>query len=457
LWFDSEATVKDGSGRIEQRMDDLTGYRGPALELLKKGKARVGDVLEVELPWGEVRGTLVPRYAYNDDSHVVLKLSSGYNVGLAVANVKSFAVKSKGVKPIFRPPPAPQGKKGLPEVLLLSTGGTIGSRVDYRTGAVHPVVSSQDLHALIPELSEVATVKPEIMMSILSENMRPSHWARLSARVGEAVREGASGVVITHGTDTLGYTAAALSFSLAGIPIPVLLVGAQRSPDRPSSDVTLNLLAGVSLAASAPFSGVYVVMHADESDRGIAVHMGTRARKDHTSARAAFKSVGVPLAAVWTREGLEYVSGSLPKRGHDEGFKPRPSFADGAVLLKSFPGMSASMIDSAAKAGAKAIVVEGTGLGHVNAECTAALERFVSGGGVAFMTSQCINGRVDLDVYETGRDLVKAGVVPLADMLSETALAKASWALANSKTAEEVISMMASNVAGETTLRTLKE
>jgi glutamyl-tRNA(Gln) amidotransferase subunit D len=250
----------------------------------------------------------------------------------------------------------------------------------------------------------------------------------------------------------MGYTAAALSFALAGAPVPVVLVGAQRSSDRPSSDATLNLIGGVSVAASAPFAGVYVAMHLDESDEKIVFHRGTRVRKNHTSRRDAFASVGVPAAAVWGRDGLLFVDQGLPARG-GTGFRPRTEFEGKVALLKFYPSMPASTIKSAQDSGAQGIVIEGTGLGHTSKECIGALRSFVKGGGMAFMTSQCINGRVDMNVYENGRDLLQAGVVPLEDMLAETALVKAMWALGNATSADEAKSLMKEDVAGETTPR----
>jgi glutamyl-tRNA(Gln) amidotransferase subunit D len=304
----------------------------------------------------------------------------------------------------------------------------------------------------VPELSDVARVSPEIMFDVLSENMTPRHWSKLAQRVARAVKGKFDGVVITHGTDTLGYTAAALSFALAGTTVPVILVGAQRSPDRPSSDAPLNLIAAVTVAGTAKFAGVYVAMHLGENDDKIAFHRGTRVRKNHTSRRDAFVSVGVPLAAVWGRDGLEYVSEGLPPRGGP--FKPRPKFSERASLLKFYPSMPAGMIRAARRDGAKALVVEGTGLGHVRREIVRELGLFVKAGGLAFMTSQCIEGRLDLNVYETGRDLLHAGVVPLEDMLPETALAKAMWVLGTGAKGDRARQLMTENLAGEITPRT---
>ncbi len=436
-------------------MEELAGYRGSALSFLRKARTKVGDIVEVSTEWGKVTGALVPRYEYDDAAHVVLKLPSGYNVGLDVSKLSGAKVKAKGEKPSFEPPPAPKSKAGLPRVLIIGTGGTIASRVDYRTGAVRPAVTAGELYALIPELSEIARVETEILFSIYSENMEPSHWSKLAKRVAVAVAEGFAGVVITHGTDTLGYTAAALSFALVGVPIPVVLTAAQRSSDRPSSDAATNLIGAVSVAARAGFSGVYVAMHMNDSDSEIAIHKGTRVRKNHTSARAAFESIGTPLAGVWRAGAIEHADPSLPPRGGNRPFKPKPRFEARVALLKFFPSMPPSLIESLRKSGVRAIVLEGSGLGHINSRSIAAVRSCVSKGRPVFMTSQCVRGRVDMRVYDTGRDLLTAGAIPLEDMLAETALVKAMWALGNSKTTAEAREMMTRNIAGEMNLRTL--
>jgi len=433
-------------------MGDLSGYKGDALRLLKGAGAAIGDVLQAKTRWGEVTGTLVPRYLYGDGEHIVLKLRSGYNVGLSLTGMEGVTIVAKGEKPAFSSPAPPKPLKGLPRVLILGTGGTIASRIDYRTGAVHPAVSAADLHSLVPELSEVARVEPEIMFDVFSENMTSFHWAKLARRVKKAVDDGVDGVVITHGTDTLGYTAAALSFTLSGVPVPVVIVGAQRSSDRPSSDGPYNLVAAVSAAGRAQFAGVYVAMHLGESDDKVAFHFGTRVRKNHTSRRDAFVSVGVPLAAVWGKAGFEYTADGLPPRGGS--FKPRPRFDERVALLKFYPSMPASIVRAARRGGARAIVMEGTGLGHVSKPVVRELASFVRAGGLACMTSQCINGRVDLFVYDTGRNLLQAGVLPLEDMLGETALVKAMWVLGNTASVAKARELMARNLAGEMTART---
>ncbi len=439
-----------------RKLDDFGGYRGRSLEFLKRWEAGVGDVVELTTNWGLITGTIVPRYQYDDEEHIALKLPNGYNVGLSIDRLRELRGKSLGEKPAFVPPPPPSPREDLPRVAILGTGGTIASRVDYRTGAVHAAISSGELYALMPELSEVARIEPEIIFSIYSENLEPANWTRIADRVAAAVAGGVEGVVITHGTDTLGYTAAALSFALQGVPLPVILVGAQRSSDRPSSDASLNLTGAVSVAAKGSFSGVYVAMHENKSDEKVVFHLGTRVRKNHTSARDAFQSIGISPVAFWSRDGgLEVEQKDLPKRRAAK-FFPKSRFEERVALVKFYPSMPVTLFEGLASGGTRGIVIEGSGLGHINSKNIPILRMFVERGGLACMASQCINGRVDMNVYDTGRDLLSAGVIPLEDMIAETALVKAMWVLANSNSVEEARAMMRTPLCGEMTERTIR-
>jgi glutamyl-tRNA(Gln) amidotransferase subunit D len=432
-------------------MGAVAGYKGAALVLLRKARATEGDFVELKLTWGTLKGTIIPRYQYDDDSHIVLKLRSGYNIGMLLSRIRSIKKLTSGEKPSFGRQAPPKPRAGLPLVAIFGTGGTIASRVDYRTGAVHPAISAEDLYGLVPELSEIARIKPEIVFSLYSENIEPAHWTKLAERVAGAVRRGVVGVVITHGTDTMGYTAAALSFALNGVPIPVIIVGSQRSSDRPSSDAVLNLIAAVYTAAHAQFSGVYVAMHEGISDDKVAIHLGTRVRKNHSSARDAFQSIGIIPAAEWSDGGLRVIRSGLPPRKRSRNFKARARFDSRVSLIKSYPGIPASLVASLIRSGLRGIVLEGTGLGHTTRKCFPALKRFVERGGFVGMTTQCIWGRVNMKVYDTGRDLLRIGVVPLEDMLGETALAKAMWVLGNTSSSKQAMALMRANLAGELT------
>jgi glutamyl-tRNA(Gln) amidotransferase subunit D len=423
--------------------------------MLEGAGVDIGDIVEVEAGGEATRGTLVPRYEHDDDSHIVIKLRSGYNIGISVEKISRVAKVAKGEAPRFVAP-SRDSNKTLPKVSILGTGGTIASRVDYRTGAVHPATTSEELYSLFPELSEVASVVPEIVLSVYSENLEPGHWETIANKVSEVVARGASGVILTMGTDTMGYTSAALSFALRGLPVPLFVVGSQRSSDRPSSDAFLNLIGAASLAVQAEFSGVYVVMHADTSDDRLAVHSGTRVRKNHTSARDAFESIGVEPVAFWSREGIVVTSRDPlpPKTGAGVPFVAKPRFDPRAALVKYYPSMPVDHLRAILGSGVRGVVLEGTGLGHINNKNIATVRDFVSRGGIACMTSQCLWGRVDLDVYDTGRDLLEAGVIPLQDMLPETALAKLMWALGNYDSLEEAKETMQANLVGEITART---
>lgn len=430
-------------------MNELTGYKGSSLELLKKVNASIGDLVEIVTPKIRYEGTLMPRYEYADDLHIVIKLSNGYNIGIDVRNIRSIKKVSEGAKPRFTPFPKPSMNPNLPKVSIISTGGTIASRVDYRTGAVHPALSASDIYSVVPELSQHALIDAEVLFSIYSENMKAENWSKIALKVKEKVKDGYKGIVITHGTDTMGYTSAALSFALSNVPVPVVLVGSQRSSDRPSSDAAMNLIGAVLVASKACFSGVYVVMHESMSDDKLAVHLGTKVRKNHTSRRDAFESVNSPPVAYVKGNEIENIVQNLPPRRDDKDFDVKPDFDTRVALVKFYPNFDPDIIGYFVDKGYKGIVFEGSGLGHVSKYCYDRLREAIEKGLLVAMTSQCIWGRVRMTVYDTGRDLLNIGVIPLEDMLPETALVKMMWVLANSNSIEEARELMTRNIAGE--------
>jgi len=276
----------------------------------------------------------------------------------------------------------------------------------------------------------------------------------MARKVGEKIGEGAEGVVITHGTDTLGYSSAALSFAFRGLPVPVIFVGSQRSSDRPSSDAATNLVGAVTAASRAPFAEVVLGMHETTSDRAVVFHRGTKVRKCHTSARYAFQSVNSqPLARLLDGK-IEMIAKDYRKRG-EETLEIKDSFEEKVALVKFHPDFNPGIIDWLVDGGYRGIVLEGTGLGHINTGHYSSVERASQEGVYVGMTSQCIWGRVDMDVYTTGRELQEIGVEPLSDMLPETALVKLMWALGQSDDPDEVKALMRSNIAGEYSDRTV--
>ena len=257
----------------------------------------------------------------------------------------------------------------------------------------------------------------------------------------------------------MGYTAAALSFALADLPVPVVLVGSQRSSDRPSSDAATNLLASTAVAGQAPFAEVAVAMHDWISDERVALHRGTRVRKCHTSRRDAFKSIDSQPLAYYNilKRTIQMNSETYRPRQKKPDWKLLNQYDPNVALIKFHPGISAGVIDWVTATGYKGLILEGTGLGHVGDVFFAALQRAIDQGIVVGMCSQCIWGRVHMNVYSTGRDLLKMGVIPLGDMLAETALVKMMWAFGREKDSENVRRLMATNIASELSDRRVLE
>src|SRR6266705_5256049 len=437
----------------------LEGYHGEILRRLKSAHAEIGSIIRITTRSGEVfEGTLFPRSEYTDPNHLVLKLKNGYNIGIHYEKTEKIEVIGEGPKPHFTKPPSPQKRPGLPRVAIISTGGTIASRVDYRTGAVQPALTAADLASVVPELSSIAEIDAHILFSEYSENIGPNHWKGMAEEVAKRIANDAEGVVISHGTDTLHYTAAALSFALANLPVPVLLVGAQRSSDRPSSDAASNLTGAVALAARADMATVGVAMHRDLSDHIIVAHQGTRVRKCHASRRDAFKSINsTPIASYDLKTGQIEMTNGVPKKDKSRQLTLKSRFDQHAYLIKFYPGFNTGIIDSAVSAGARGIVLEGTGLGHVSRHLFDSVKKALKREVPVFMTSQTIWGRVDMNVYNTGRDLLNLGVTPLEDMIAETAIVKLMWVAAQTKSASKIREMMLRSIAGEMTSRTLVE
>jgi glutamyl-tRNA(Gln) amidotransferase subunit D len=295
------------------------------------------------------------------------------------------------------------------------------------------------------------------LFSLFSENLTPHHWTELAKAISVQIAENVDGVVIAHGTDTMGYTAAALSFALQNPPIPVIIVGSQRSADRPSSDAATNLISAVTVAAKGPFAGVGVAMHETPSDQPMVVHRGTKVRKCHTSRRDAFKSVNaMPIARILNSE-ITMLTEDCGKRGNKEEFVLKPEFNEKVALVKFYPGMDPAIIDWYVEKGYRGVVLEGTGLGHFSKSTFESIQRAIGCGMVVGMTSQCIWGRVNMNVYDSGRDLQALGVIPLEDMLPETALVKLMWALGQTNDPKAVTKLLKTNIAWEISSRSLPE
>jgi glutamyl-tRNA(Gln) amidotransferase subunit D len=439
------------------RQLENSGYKGQALNLLKEANCDIGDIIKITSKSKIYQGILIPRSELGEHTTIIIKMKSGYNIGIQATTEVKIEKIGKGTKPTFASPPLPKQNPKLPHVVIMSTGGTIASRVDYRTGAVRSAISASDLYGVVPELSDVAQVDTEIVFSLYSENITQQHWTELAQAVAKRIKQGVDGVVIAHGTDTMAYTSAALSFALQNLPIPIILVGAQRSSDRPSSDAATNLLGAVKAAGEAPFAEVGLAMHETVSDAAIVVHRGTKVRKCHTSRRDTFKSInGFPIAKVKdlqvTMETEKYQRRDLNKK-----LNLKPNFSEKVALVKFYPGLDPAIIDYYVEKGMKGILLEGSGLGHVSKFCFEAIKKAVAKGVVVALASQCIWGRVNMNVYDTGRDLLSFGVVPLDDMFPETALVKLMWVLGQTSNPKEAIALLKTKIAGEYSPRSLPQ
>lgn len=410
-------------------------------------QAELYDRVRVESKGVQYEGILMP----SQTGKIVLKLKSGYNIGLNPDSVSITLLEKMDEKKHQKPVSNPCKKKNdnLPRISILSTGGTIASKIDYRTGAVTSQFSAEDILRAIPELEEIADYKCRIIYSILSENMRPSYWVELARAVYEEIKNGADGIIITHGTDTMMYTAAALSFMIE-TPVPIVLVGSQRSADRPSSDNAMNAVCAA-VVATSDIAEVCVVMHGSTSDDFCSIHRGTKVRKMHTSRRDAFQSINAkPIGRVEYPSRKMKILSNHVKRGekklalHDK-LEPK------CALIKYATGASSESLLFHSGSGYKGIVIEGTGLGHVSTEWVPIIRTTTNAGIPIVMVSQCINGRVCDRVYDTGRDILKAGAIEGEDMLPEVAIVKLMWTLGQSSDIGKVRELMRKNIAGEIT------
>jgi glutamyl-tRNA(Gln) amidotransferase subunit D len=424
------------------------GYKGSSRKFLDSSGISIGDIIKITKNETSYQGILLDRAEDPDDKHIVLKLNSGYNIGVDVGDAFAELIK-KGDKPKLELPPLDIGKDAeKQDISIISTGGTVASVVDYKTGAVHPAFTADDLIRANPELLGHANIKGEAILNILSENMKPDYWVKTARSIADEINDGADGVVVAHGTDTMHYTSAALNFIL-DTPVPVVVTGAQRSSDRPSSDAFMNLISSV-IAVKSDIAEVTLCMHAEEDDSYCYLHRGTKVRKMHTSRRDTFRSINsLPIAKI-EKGILKLVdkSSEYKKRSNSE-VQLRDELEEKVAFIKSYPGIESDLIDYHIDKGYRGMVLEGTGLGHCPENLIPSLERAKDANIPVIMTSQCFYGLVNMNVYSTGRKIQSSGVISALDILPETAYVKLIWALGQTDNVEEVKKIMQTNIAGE--------
>lgn len=414
--------------------------------VFKRVKIRTKSGLEIE-------GVVLPRYTMFSDDYITLKLDNGYNIGISKDNIDLLVeIETKQQKEviIYRLEEMVEARPISKLIRIISTGGTIASKVDYETGGVTPILSVDELMDVIPELREIARFEIESPMSIFSEEMTPKHWEIIADIVYSRLSSDPdTGIIIAHGTDTMAYTSAALSFALKNLPSPIAFVGSQRSSDRPSSDSAFNLISA-SIYASSQIGEIGLVLHGTISDTYALAHRGTRVRKMHTSRRDAFQSIdSLPLAKIFPYENKIQLLRDDVKTTVKGLLEFKGKFSEKVALIKFYPGMNGDFIDFLIDRGYRGIVLEGTGLGHVSLRLLDAIERGIQEGVIITMTSQCIFGTVNMNVYSTGRKLLEKGVIPSGDMLPETAYVKLSWLLGNYDDPSIIRRLYVSNLAGE--------
>jgi glutamyl-tRNA(Gln) amidotransferase subunit D len=416
---------------------------------MEKTTANAGDYVQVHLMKEIYEGTLLES-PETEKGVVLLKLDSGYNIGFNKKDVLSI----KTLRKFRETKEEPEVKKDRekPNIAMIITGGTISSRLDPKSGAVSWLTSPEQLFRFYPGIFRYANVsKVEVPFMKASEEMTPKDWQKIAKTAEKLLNdESIKGVIITHGTDTLHYTSAALSFFLRNLTKPVVLTYSQRSSDRGSSDARLNLEASA-LAAISDIAEVVLVGHATENDDYCHVLRGTKVRKMHSSRRDAFKPINAePLAKADDRTFHRLESYRTREKGKT---KLDAKFEEKVALLKYYPGQNPDILDYYAKKGCKGIVIEVLGLGHISRKGWLKKIKELSKKGMAICAaSQTIYGKLDPYVYSVGREFLETGMIYLKDMLAETALVKLGWVLGHrewAKNIETVKEKMLENFAGE--------
>lgn len=423
-------------------------YEGYLKDFLELSNITVGDTVKITKPNVEHEGMLLEKPDYSNENTIIIKLDSGYNIGVDIQDAKIEKIR-EGSKPKIELDPVDKELSDEKDnVSILSTGGTVASVIDYKTGAVHPAFTADDLLRATPELVDYANINAKAIFNILSEDMTKEYWIKTAEEVYNEINNGADGVIIAHGTDTMHYTASALSFMI-DTPVPIVLTGAQRSSDRPSSDAFTNLMSSIT-AAKSDIAEVTICMHGTEDDTYCDLHRGTRARKMHTSRRDTFTSINMnPLAKIQNNKlTINDSEVSYTKRNENK-LDINTDLADNVALIKSYPGMNPEIIDIYVDKGYDGLVIEGTGLGHCSDDVITSIGRATDEKIPVVITSQCIFGRTNLNVYSSGRRLLHHKVIPVSDMLSETAYTKLLWAAGQTDDMEEIRKIMQTNLKGE--------
>lgn len=429
------------------------GYRGALRERLIKEGIGTWSYVRITKGTAAYEGLLLPRSQHTADAYVTLKVDTGYNLGVLMDDSTKIAKRGYQKGHYQLPQTDVQFRKELPNVTLLGTGGTVASRLDYRTGAVLPAFTPEELFSAVPELISTVNLTPKTLYQILSENFRPEYWVKTAEATAKEIEGGVDGVIIGHGTDTMCTTGAALAYFLRNLNVPVVLVGSQRSSDRPSSDGPRNILYAAILAGRADLAEVVVCMHGGTSDSYNLIHRATRCRKMHSSRRDTFRTLDdVPLGKI-DETGFTWFKSEVKRRGQRRDFYLDTKIDQRVGMLYSYPGMNPDILDSMVDKDYHGIVIIGTGLGHVGTDMFPPLERCQEEEIPVVLVVEPLFGYVNLRVYETGRDMLARGIIEGGNMLPSAAYTKLIWVLGHTRDIEEIKVLMQTPVAGEITER----
>lgn len=436
----------------EKPKRDPMGYKGSLRTRLEKEGVGIWSQVRVEKGDAIYEGVILPRSQHTSEGYLVLKVDTGYNIGVKVTNETSIAEYGYKEGKYKLPDISVAFKEGLPNVTLLGTGGTVASRLDYRTGAVLPAFTPEELFSAVPELIDICNLTPKKIYSLLSENFQPRFWVKTAEAVMKEFKDGANGVIIGHGTDTMSYTGSALSFMFQDLAAPIVIVGSQRSSDRPSSDGPINIINASTIAGYADLAEVVLCMHGNTSDSYNLIHRGTRVRKMHSSRRDAFRTLSdIPLGMIDASQKVTFFKDDVKRRGDIADTWINTKIDDRVAILYFYPGMDPDMLDAVVDKDYHGVVFIGTGLGHVNTDMYPALERAQEAEIPICIVVEPLYGFTNLRVYETGRDMLAKGVFEGANMIPCTAYAKMIWTLGQTRDYDEVRKIMTTNIAGEIT------
>lgn len=435
--------------------DSLEGYSGSLRNALEKAKASIPDLIRVTNGSNVFEGSLLPKSTFSNPETIILKAKSGYNYGINFAHSTKIEVVEKTEKKDHKPVRLPlHFNEKNPKISLLSTGGTISSSIDYVTGGISARYEAEDLLNSAPEIAEHVSIKTSsLLFNIMSEDVEVEHWKMMARECAKEINEGTEGVVVTHGTDTLQYSTAMLSFMLRDLSKPVVFTYSQKSSDRGASDAFLNLICSSISAGKANVSEVCVCGHATAGDDYCFLMRGNKVKKMHSSKREAFRPINdFPLAKVFPDGKIEEMNERMRRRSNSEVIVD-DKLETMVGIVKFYPNSQGEVIDYFVDKGYKGIVVEGTGLGHINTNSKNnylnSVRRAVEEGVAVVITSQAIYGSTNPTVYSALRNINSAGGIYVNDLLTETAYAKLMWVLGHERDLKKVRELMLSSLANE--------